>query len=353
MGISVSVIVPVYNMMKCLERCVDSVLNQTFQDFELILVDDGSCDGSGELCDRWAAKYANVKVIHQENRGLGYARNSGIDRAVGKYIVFVDADDYLGRDYLYHLQEAADQNNADCAVAGYTVVYPNQRMHRQPCVKKDRLFRGEEIRELLLGSFGALPGSRRDVPYGQAVWARIYKRQVIADHSVRFVSERKYISEDIIFNLDFLRHAVCAVAVPDISYHYNCTNADSLSKIHRSDRVRMDIRLKRCMERKLNEIFENREYVLYLQRFLIMRVAFDLVQEVLYHDRRDRSYPLKGSVRAILSNDELQRVLRAYPWWRLPFQRRILAGVMRFQMADLLILSIRIRQRFANDRVEL
>ena len=99
----VSVIVPVYNVEKYLNRCIDSILNQTFTDFELILIDDGSIDSSGKICDEYAEKDSRIKVIHKKNAGVSAARNTGIDLAIGKYIMFVDSDDYIDREMLFDM----------------------------------------------------------------------------------------------------------------------------------------------------------------------------------------------------------------------------------------------------------
>ncbi len=112
----ISVIIPVYKVEAYLEFCIDSVLNQTFQDFELILVDDGSPDSCPEICDRYAAAHARVQVIHQKNRGLSAARNTGIGHASGDYLCFIDSDDYVYPCYLEHLYRAVKETGADMAV---------------------------------------------------------------------------------------------------------------------------------------------------------------------------------------------------------------------------------------------
>ena len=109
----ISVIVPVYKVEKYLADCVDSILAQTYKDFELILVDDGSPDSCGKICDAYAAKDSRVRVIHQENQGLSGARNSGIDIAQGEYVTFIDSDDLVSTDYLETLHSGIAQNKAD------------------------------------------------------------------------------------------------------------------------------------------------------------------------------------------------------------------------------------------------
>ena len=109
----VSIIVPVYNTDKYLYQCVKSLLNQTYADIEIILVDDGSKDDSGRICNEFAKKYQRIKVIHKENAGLGYARNSGLKLATGKYVTFIDSDDWADPDLIQKLIMGLKESEAD------------------------------------------------------------------------------------------------------------------------------------------------------------------------------------------------------------------------------------------------
>lgn len=119
----VSVVIPVYNAEVYLPRCVESVVNQTFQNLEIILVNDGSTDGCGAICDGYAVKDRRIRVIHKTNGGPGTARNAGVDAASGELIFFVDSDDYIAPDCVEALYESLEQHNADCAVTALLYVY--------------------------------------------------------------------------------------------------------------------------------------------------------------------------------------------------------------------------------------
>ena len=119
----VSVVVPVYNVREYLGRCVQSILEQTYRDFELLLVDDGSTDGSGELCDQWAGRDGRVRVFHLENAGQAAARNFGVRQCVGGRIAFVDADDYVAPDYLGYLMRLAEETGAGISACQYVVTH--------------------------------------------------------------------------------------------------------------------------------------------------------------------------------------------------------------------------------------
>ncbi|MDT2638331.1 glycosyltransferase family 2 protein [Enterococcus dongliensis] len=132
----ISIIVPVYNVEKYLKKCVDSILNQTFKDFELILVDDGSPDSSGAICDQYAEKDSRVKVIHKKNGGLSDARNAGIEVAKGKYLGFIDSDDYIAEDMYELLHNNIVRENADLSICGIYDVYQERQ-----AIKKERIKR--------------------------------------------------------------------------------------------------------------------------------------------------------------------------------------------------------------------
>ena len=121
----ISVIVPVYKVEGTLKRCVDSILGQTFADFELILVDDGSPDLCGKMCDDFAVKDERIKVIHKENGGLSSARNAGLDIAQGEYVCFIDSDDYVADTYLQMQYSAAKRELADIVISGYEIIAPD------------------------------------------------------------------------------------------------------------------------------------------------------------------------------------------------------------------------------------
>ena len=122
----VSIIVPVYNLEKYIEKCVRSLLQQTYTNVEIILVDDGSRDESGEICDRLASEDSRIKVIHKENGGLSSARNCGIENATGEYIMFVDGDDFISELMVEKLYVALKDNCADISVCCFKNIYEKQ-----------------------------------------------------------------------------------------------------------------------------------------------------------------------------------------------------------------------------------
>ena len=128
----VSIIVPVYNVEKYLEQCINSIINQTYKNIEIILIDDGSTDNSGIICDEYAKKDNRIKVIHKDNEGISATRNRGIDESSGKYISFVDSDDYIEKNMIEILYKDIEKENADIAVCNYIIVKDKNN------IKKDK-----------------------------------------------------------------------------------------------------------------------------------------------------------------------------------------------------------------------
>ena len=231
----VSIIVPVFNVENYLPCCMDSLLNQTLEDIEIILVDDGSPDNCPAICDEYAKKYNRVKVIHKTNGGLGYARNSGIEIATGEYITFVDSDDYVELNTYQKLYALATDIKTD-------VVYFNfQRFNDQNAwvdatIRKKSYRTEDDIRILMLDMITTEPNAKSGMVIQCSSCCAFYRRDIINKHGLRFKSERELISEDLVFNLEFLLHSSNVMTIPDAFYYYR-VNVSSLSRTIRPDRI--------------------------------------------------------------------------------------------------------------------
>lgn len=185
----ISIIVPIYNLESCLQQCVDSILKQTFSDFELILVDDGSTDYSSKICDDYAKRDERVHVIHQKNAGVSAARNRGLDEATGKYVMFCDGDDYVSANWVSCLHETILKNPDDfvcCDMAKGQLIDSDF----QPLTSEDV----ETVTYFELFQKGLSP----------YVWNKIYVNQVLKENSIRFDEQLKY-SEDVKLNVEYCK----------------------------------------------------------------------------------------------------------------------------------------------------
>ena len=168
----ISIIVPVYKVEKYLARCVDSILCQTYKNFELILVDDGSPDKCGEMCDEYAEKKSCIRVIHQKNQGQAAARNNAAKGANGEFIVFVDSDDYVEPDCLEYLLNLQQKYNADLAIGGFGYLYEGNLPKERPAGETERVMNAAE----------ALISMNYNRGCGATPWAKLYRKQLVLNH---------------------------------------------------------------------------------------------------------------------------------------------------------------------------
>lgn len=210
-----SIIVPVYNVENELSKCIDSILGQSVEDFELILIDDGSTDRSGEICDDYGKKDRRIKVIHKSNGGVSSARNSGLDIANGEYIVFVDSDDYVTEDYLEKLYNP----NVDMVLCNIKYININLgKFYTLKSRKYGRFYVKDKIIDELINS-----------RYISTVYSKSYKRNILESNKIRFDTSIS-LGEDTMFVVDYI---VCINEIyisNSLIYNYIDYGTESLSK---------------------------------------------------------------------------------------------------------------------------
>ncbi|MBQ1907378.1 MAG: glycosyltransferase [Firmicutes bacterium] len=247
----ISVIIPVYNAEKNIQRCAESVLAQDMEDLELILVDDGSRDGSPALLDSLAAADRRVRVIHKPNGGVSSARNRGLAEARGEYVQFADADDRLPMDSCKLLLREAESTGADMVIADFYRVV-DESVSRKGSIEKGGLLSRREYADEMLRS-------PADLYYG-ALWNKLYRRSIIEEHGVR-MDENISFSEDMIFNLEYLLH-VKSVAVTKAPVYYYVMNRGSLvsQSLDLGATVRMKTSVIKYYDRFYRDTFDLQEY---------------------------------------------------------------------------------------------
>lgn len=221
MAALISVIVPVYNVAAGLPRCLDSILTQTYPDIEIIAVDDGSPDDSGDILDQYASRYPNVRAIHKENGGVTSARLRGVQEARGDWIGFVDGDDEIESGMYEHLLKNARVHQADISHCGYRMVFEDGRINyfhnTGMLVKHDR---ADALRELLSGEI-VEPG----------LWNKLFRRELFLD--LKMDTDIK-INEDLLMNFFLFCAAEVSVFEDWCPYHY-MVRSDSASRVKLND----------------------------------------------------------------------------------------------------------------------
>jgi len=227
----ISVIVPVYQAERFLKKCTDSILGQTFADLELLLIDDGSPDASGRLCDEIASADSRVRVIHKHNEGVSVARNLGLREAGGRYIAFVDADDWLAENALQTLHDALRKAGADSAGCGHVLAYPDGRTEVERGALPTGVYRPDEI---MSGIVDRLLGDRLGKP-GEVlngfIWRFLFDRSIIAEHHISFSGA--YL-EDELFLMEYFCLAKCLAMVDEPLYFYQ-QNPASVTRTYLPD----------------------------------------------------------------------------------------------------------------------
>ena len=248
---AVSFIVPVYNAEQTLRRCVDSILGQDFKDIELLLIDDGSTDGSPAICDGYAEKDPRVRVIHKENGGVSRARNLGISSAEGRYIQFVDSDDWISHDATAELYEAAAANDCDMVICDFYRVV-GKRVQQKGNIDETGVFSREIYAEYMMEN-------PADFYYG-VLWNKLFRRDIIEQYGLRMNEEVSW-CEDFMFVLEYLLHAKTFFAVQKPLYYYVKTKGSLVSQGMSLARVvRMKAEVFECYNSFYKNVFSEEEY---------------------------------------------------------------------------------------------
>ena len=333
----VSIIVPIYNVEKYFPRCMDSLLNQTLKEIEIILVDDESPDNCPKMCNEYAKKDERIKVIHKTNGGLGFARNSGIDIATGEFLAFIDSDDYVDVSMFEKLYNTAKNKDLDTVYCGFNKV--NSKLEITPVKEVETLTifdTQEKIEGVLLDMIGTEPSYPVDRKYSMSVWHGIYSKSIIDENDIKFPSERQFISEDIIFHIDYLLNAKKIAFIPDAMYYY-CSNESSLTKSYRADRFERHKILHAEICRKMSLKIETDKFQLRADRLLIGYTRASLFSLGKY----DLSSEEKTNIVKLVCNDPIwNKLLEYYPIKELPFKYKFVLKCMKNKWFRVIVLTM-------------
>ncbi len=316
---AVSVIIPIYKVEKYLHTCIESVINQTLQDIEIILIDDQSPDRCPEICDEYAQKDSRIRVVHKENEGLGLTRNHGIRIATGEYIAFLDSDDFIDTCTFEQMYLLAKKNDLDA-------IYYKHDRNTDDGVKLGTpiddivIYEKEKKNNFILDIIASDSSVASDHLIGCSVWNALYKSSIIKSKQIEFHSEREIISEDLIFNLDFLVHTTRIAQNEGRHYHYR-KNTSSLSRTIREDRVIKNFYLYEYIAKNTerwnldNEVVEKRNARLFIgnsrtsiQQYMSAQIPFRKKREWL---KEQLELPI------------WQQIYKTYKWNYLPLYQRI------------------------------
>lgn len=269
----VSIIVPVYNAAKplgenktVLHRCIDSILNQEYRDYELIVVDDGSKDESGKILDEYAAKDERINVIHKENSGVSNTRNLAIQNARGKYIQFLDADDWITTDATKSLVRTMEESKADLVIADFYRVVGENTSHKGR-IDSDKVLTRDEFADYMIQN-------PADYYYG-VLWNKLYKKSIIDTYHLKMDASLSW-SEDFIFNLEYLLHVKYVAPLQLPIYYYVKTEGSLVSQSRFDIRHIVDMKLSviKYYDNFYKSIYDEKEYARKRPEILSFLVGF-------------------------------------------------------------------------------
>ena len=235
----VSIIVPIFNVEKYLSECIDSILSQTYENIEIILIDDGSTDKSAEICDKYALKDKRVRVIHKINGGVSAARNDALQQANGQLIMFVDSDDWINSETCETAVSTMQESGADVVMWTY-ISENNGNQSPKIIFGSDTIFEGTNVKEKLHRRLFGLTGEELANPELAdslcPVWGKLYKKELILDNNISFVDLSEIGTyEDGLFNIEVFSQVEKAVYLNKCFYHYRKENSSSVTSGYRKD----------------------------------------------------------------------------------------------------------------------
>lgn len=332
-NILVSIVVPVYNVQKYIKECVKSICKQSYKNLEILLIDDGSTDSSSNICDNLAVIDKRISVFHKQNEGLGYTRNYGLKRANGKYIMFVDSDDYIPDDAVKKMLIAAEQENAQLVIGGFVKVTELKKIIYTETYKKE-IFEKEDVKNVLLPRMiGSCP-EKRDSIFTMA-WGKLYLLEDIINNQVLFPSERQIQSEDLAFQLNYMPHLAKVVVIEEIVYFYR-QNPLSLTMTYKANRFEELKKVYKYVNKKIEQ--NNMPYSSFFRtdKMLFVHLRGIIFQELPSHSGKTKKQ-CRSTLRSIVNDKIVVDAVSKYPIHLLNFKQKIFVMLLRYKQIRILL----------------
>lgn len=326
-----SVIIPVYNVKNYLSKCVNSVLNQTYNDFEIILIDDESTDGSSELCDKYDKEYTRVHIFHKKNQGVAAARNLGIEHASGDYILFVDSDDWIDSKTLEHLENRLEKKRYDVIIFSYAKEYGDNSYIKY--VIDDNQFAEDELSKVVYRRLFGLTNSELNHPesleYMCTCWGKAYRKECLQNCKFENI-EQIGSFEDGLFNMDVLNEKTTVDYINKPLYHYRYTK-NSLSSKYRSNLQSQWNTLFSIIQKKINENALSNDYQEAFNNRIALSVLGIGMNEI--GNPNLRFFKFNRYIRNYISTKEYRNAVSTMKLKELPIAWKIMMFCSKYRLA--------------------
>jgi len=329
----VSVIIPIYNTAPYLGRCIDSVINQTYANLEIILINDGSTDGSGELCDKYKEKDKRIKVIHRNNRGLSYTRAEGIKTATGKYINFVDSDDFAHPAAIESAVNKMETYKTDLVMWALNIYMPDGKNIKRPSIWQSGKKENAELQKIIQeGLQGAKNASHNVV-------ICLFKKEIMDFYDI-FVPEDVVQGEDLYMWSKYLIHSKSAYIIKDGYYYNYYYNTESMSK------KPSDLFVKQCLifiNRMIQMLGESKNNEIYLKSF--STYIIHIISYLTFMLAKNKTETLKTKARCLaefVKNTEVQDCLKNANYKVMVFHKSFITYIAskRYYKTAILLMQI-------------
>lgn len=331
MNPKLSIIVPVYNAEDHLQRCLDSILKQTFRDFEVILVNDGSRDNTKQICDENVALDDRVKVIHKVNGGTSSARNEGLKIASGDYVGFVDSDDWLEPEMYQVMYEKAEKHDVDLVISDYKRVFENYSYEVIQPIREGYYEKQDMLREY----FPCLL-MREDIDYPPTIsnWACLFRKKLLADHDIWYDTGTKY-NEDFLFGA---KAAYQANSMYHLKDHYNYNfyfNPYSTTAVYNTDKWDINLHVFRQAKAYFGNV-PDFDFSRQLKAVMIF-FSFNAINEI--GKSKDGFIWRYNEIKAILKHDCLREAFSGYTFPRVDRKMSLLLFCHKYKLASVIALK--------------
>lgn len=340
----VSIIVPIYNVEQYLDRCLDSLVNQTFQDIEIIGVNDGSTDNSFDVLNTYAKKDKRIKVINKINEGLSKSRNRGIEASNGDYIMFVDSDDWIDKNMIYRMYKEANED-VDLVICTYTRVFENKSIQRIiNDMPKHKVYDKEEfIRKIYRRLVGPIGEELRNPQYLDCLstaWSKLYKSSLIKENEIKFIDTDIVSTEDTPFNVELFNYVEKCVFINEPLYNYWKGNSSSITTKYRErldDKCNNlhnyieDIISKNKRDETFYKALENRRCL------SMLGLGLNECSETNKISTRDKI----SNIKHILENEKMEKSFSQLELKYFPVHWRIFYALNKYKLSTLIYLMLK------------
>lgn len=329
----ISIIVPVYNAQEFLDQCLSSICRQTYKALEIICINGGSSDKSQEILEQFAQRDNRVKLLKKENEGVSYSRNYGLEAATGKYVMFVDADDWIEPDSCETAIKEAEASKAEIVMWSYIREFTGSSQPKKIFDEDYISFDKTDIQNKLHRRFIGLTGEElKNVENADAlcpVWAKLYRRRLLTEHSICFTDIRKIGTyEDGLFNLEVFQYAEKVVYLQKYLYHYRKNNNHSITSRYKEQLYQQWLRLFEIME----QYIENNHLPDHYQEALKNRICLSIMGQGLNILESSEIFWKKyRKLRDILKNECYREAYKTFDLQHFPLHWKLFYGCAKYQ----------------------